>query len=86
MSGSESLEKKVMAVLQKHCDYGWGYHYILREKFSHIAAELKELLGPQQEVSDLDLVQFLLKTKGSSSEQERVEKLKRDFVILKRAR
>jgi hypothetical protein len=84
MFATETFEKKVMAILQKHCDYGWGYHYILREKFGHIVGELKELLQPHHEVSDFDLVQFFLKTRGASSEQERVEKLRKEFVVLKR--
>ena len=85
MSAGEAFEKKVMAILQKHCDYGWGYHYILREKFGQIAAELKELLQPQEEVSDFELVQFFLRAKGSSSEQEKVEKLRKEFRVLKRS-
>jgi hypothetical protein len=84
MSATDSLEKRVLAILQKHCDYGWGYHYILREKFGHIVGELKELLQPQSEVSDFDLVQFLLKIQGVGSEQERAERLKKEFLVLKR--
>lgn len=84
MDRDEELEERVRAILQKHCDYGWGHHYILDNQFGVMIQELSALLRPAFEVPDQELVNFLLRARRCPSEQEKAEMIKRDFVVLKR--
>lgn len=84
MSWNEDLEEKIRAILQKHCNYGWGHHYILDNQFASLIQELSILLKPPAETSDQDLVSFLLRARRLLSEQEKAELMKREFIVLKR--
>ena len=84
MDGNEEIEHQIRAVLQKHCNYGWGHHYILDSQFTALIEELISLLRPASEVPDQELVGFLLQARKYLSQQEKAEMMKREFIVLKR--
>jgi hypothetical protein len=84
MVGNEEIEHQIRAILQKHCNYGWGHHYILDSQFNGLIQELVALLRPGSEVPDQELVGFLLQARKFLSEQEKAEMMKREFIVLKR--
>lgn len=84
MGGNEEIEHEVRKILQKYCNYGWGHHYILDSQFGGLVQELISLLRSASEVSDQELVNFLLQSRKYLSEQEKAEMMKREFIILKR--
>jgi len=84
MDRNQELEEKIRAILQRHCDYGWGHHYILDNRFASLAQELSALLKLPAEASDQDLVSFLLRGRKFLSQQEKAAMMKREFIVLKR--
>ncbi len=90
MSGTEAgtkrelLEKTIAKILHRHCNFGWAHYYIPSEKFPSLIDELVEVLAPTGQVSHEEIVQFFLRTRRLSSEQQRAEKLDEEFVVYRR--
>ncbi len=90
MSGTEAgtkrelLEKTIAKILHRHCNFGWAHYYIPSEKFPSLIDELVEVLVPTGQVSHEEIVQFFLRTRRLSSEQQRAEKLDEEFVVYRR--
>src|SRR5205085_11725971 len=84
MSNRELLEKAIARILHRHCNFGWAHYYIPSEKFPSLIDELVEVLAPAGQIGHEELVQFLLKTKRLSSEQQRAEKFETEFVAYRR--
>jgi hypothetical protein len=81
----EQLEKTIAKILHRHCNFGWAHYYIPSEKFPSLIDELVEILAPAGQVSHEEIVQFFLRTRRLSSEQQRAEKLGTEFVIYRRS-
>ena len=90
MSGTEAgtrrelLEKTIAKILHRHCNFGWAHYYIPSEKFPSLIDELVEVLAPTGQVSHEEIVQFFLRTRRLSSEQQRAEKLDEEFIVYRR--
>lgn len=81
----ELLEKTIAKILHRHCNFGWAHYYIPSEKFPSLIDELVEVLAPAGQVSHEEIVQFFLRTKRLSSEQQRAEKLGEEFSVYRRS-
>jgi len=81
----ELLEKTIAKILHRHCNFGWAHYYIPSEKFPSLIEELVEVLAPAGQVSHEEIVQFFLRTKRLSSEQQRAEKLGEEFSVYRRS-
>ena len=81
----ELLEKTVAKILHRHCNFGWANYYIPSEKFPSLIEELVEVMSPGGQAGHEELVQFLLGTQRTSSIQERVTKMEKEFAIYKRS-
>jgi hypothetical protein len=81
----EFLEKTIAKILHRHCNFGWAHYYIPSEKFPSLIDELVEVLAPVGQISHEEIVQFFLRTKRLSSEQQRAEKLDEEFVVYRRS-
>ncbi|HEY6393796.1 MAG TPA: hypothetical protein VIX12_00190, partial [Candidatus Binataceae bacterium] len=77
----EVLEKTIAKILHRHCNFGWANYYVPSEKFPSLIDDLVELLSPCGQIGREELVQFFLSTQRTSSIQERVEKLEKEFAI-----
>ena len=84
MTTREVLEKAIAKILHRHCNFGWAHYYIPSEKFPSLIEELVEVVSPSGQVSQEELVQFLLRTQRISSAQERAAKLEEEFAIYRR--
>ena len=83
-NGREQLEKSIAKILHRHCNFGWAHYYIPSEKFPGLIEELVEVLSPVGQVGHDEIVQFFLRTRRFSSEQQRAEKLVDEFAIYRR--
>jgi len=81
----ELLEKTIAKILHRHCNFGWAHYYIPSEKFPSLIDELVEVLAPAGQVGHEEIVQFFLRTKRLSSEQQRAEKLGEEFAVYRRS-
>jgi hypothetical protein len=79
------LEKTIAKILHRHCNFGWANYYIPSEKFPSLIEELVEVMSPGGQAGHEELVQFLLNTQRTSSIQERVVKMEKEFAIYKRS-
>jgi len=84
-SSRETLEKTIAKILHRHCNFGWAHYYIPSEKFPSLIDELVEVLAPSGQVCHEELVQFFLKTRRFSSEQQRAEKFESEFAVYRRS-
>jgi hypothetical protein len=79
------LEKTIAKILHRHCNFGWANYYIPSEKFPSLIEELVEVMSPGGQAGHEELVQFLLGMQRTSSIQERVAKMEKEFAIYKRS-
>jgi hypothetical protein len=83
--GRETLERRIAKILHRHCNFGWAHYYIPSEKFPSLIEELAGLLAPQGEATSDEVVRCLLGLRRVSSEQERADKLLKEFAISRRS-
>jgi hypothetical protein len=84
-AGREALERRIAKILHRHCNFGWAHYYIPSEKFPSLIEELAALLAPHGEASSEDVVRCLLELRRVSSEQERADKLMKEFIMSRRS-